>query len=72
MKLPCYPKKMQRHMASSDAPGVAWKNQKSDISSREAPGKKSGSSPINVYQKHRQSAGKLIFPMHLIFLSCNS
>lgn len=43
-------------MASSDEPGVAWENQKSDISSREeAPGKKSASSPVNLSQKHRQS-----------------
>lgn len=57
-------------MASSDAPGVARENHKSDISSREeAPGKKSASSPVNLCQKHRQSDGKLIFPMHLIFLS---
>lgn len=60
-------------MASSDAPGVAWENQKSHISSREeAPGKKSASSPVNLCQKHRQSDGKFIFPMHPIFISHDS
>lgn len=47
-------------MARSDAPGVVWENQKTDISSREeAPGKKSASSPVKLCQKHSQSDGKI-------------
>lgn len=43
-----------KEMASSDAPGVAWENQKSDISLKEeVPEKKSASSPIKFCQKHR-------------------
>lgn len=65
---------MHRYVAaSSDAPGIIEENHQSGIFSRaEAPGKKSSTSPLCPCQTPGQSAGKFIFPTHLIFLSCDS